>query len=244
MILQHSVVRALSLTILTVFACVLFFRCTSAEIAPPVDPPIAVDPCLLKKKQTIVILGSSIAQGVGASKYDSSWAGRLTAYARECTVINLARGGYITAQILPDSTLNPQIDRNVNIDAALKRSPTCVIISMTTNDIAKGVSVPELMANIKTTVDYARRKNVKHILVATPFPRSIDAASTAKFVAYRDEVLKIYGIDAIDFFNPVADAGNLPRAEYLSGDKLHPNDYGHKALFRALMTALNRQNCD
>lgn len=233
------------------FVAFLLLCCSSAAtISPsPTDVPPLVNPCMLQKKQTIVILGSSIAAAVGASHYDSSWAGRLTTYCRKTMnfkdpVINLARGGYVTAQILPNYTKNPQIDPKVNIDAALKFNPTCIIISMTTNDVAMGVPYNEIMSNLETTIYYALSKGIRYVLVTTPFPRSINDNFVPRYLAYRDGVLQTYGAKAINFFDPVADGDNLPRKDLLSGDHVHPNDKGHEILFRSLLVGMSKQDCN
>lgn len=184
-----------------------------------------------------------MAKGVGASKYDSCWAGRLTRLMGSNKVVNLAQSGYITAQVLPNYTQHPKIDPENNVDAALKHNPTCIIISMTTNDIAQGIAVKDIMDNIATTVRYAREKGVRYVVVTTPFPRKIDQASTQKFLAYRDEVLATYDKLASNIFDPLADADHLPRSEYLSSDKLHPNDTGNRLMFRCLEKTLRNMPC-
>lgn len=193
----------------------------------------------------IVILGSSTASGSGASSYNSSWAGQLKAYyARKMPVINLAKPGYTTYQILPTNIIQtanrPAVDTTRNITAALAKKPTILIISMTTNDVGSGYQVNELISNLKTVRESAIANGVKQIYITTSHPRKISSAATAKYIEQRDRIISIYGKYAINFFDPVADSTNLFKAELLSSDGIHPNDNGHKVLFDQVRNALKQ----
>ncbi|MBO9641069.1 MAG: SGNH/GDSL hydrolase family protein [Siphonobacter aquaeclarae] len=219
----------------------LSISCSLHKNDPAPVPPVE-RPCFFQTKQTIVILGSSTAEGWGASTYDSSWAGRLKAFSKPSQVINLAKGGYVTTHILPTETPSAQVDTSRNIDAALRHHPTCIIISMTTNDIANGISVSKIMENLSTVVSYAKNHGVRYVFVTTPHPRKISAEKTAQYLEYRDRVLREYADFSVNYYDPIAGKDNLTKPELLK-DGLHPNDKGHSVLFYQLLNAILRIRC-
>lgn len=207
--------------------------------SPAEKPPLAEFKQI--KLETIVILGSSTASGIGASEYKYSWAGLLRDRLIAGQVINLAKPGYTTYQILPWGTPHPDgchTDTLRNITAALKRNPTILIISMTTNDAANGYSVDEIMANLALVRSKALASGVKRVIITTPHPRWVSPAVTAKYMQQRDRILKAYGSSAVNFFDPVADGNNLFRADLLSKDGTHPNDKGHTILYEQIKKLL------
>ncbi|AQG81693.1 hypothetical protein AWR27_21750 [Spirosoma montaniterrae] len=190
----------------------------------------------------VVILGSSTASGAGASDYKHAWAGLFSSYLNKGKIINLARGGYTTYHILPDGqeglvAKRPSADTLRNITAALKLHPTLMIISMTTNDVANGYSVDEVMYNLQTIRRIALDNGVKRILITTSMPRKLNAQATARWLQQRDRTMRAYEQDAVNFFDPLADADNLFQAN-LTPDGIHPNDDGHRLLFKQLVSRL------
>lgn len=109
-----------------------------------------------------------------------------------------------------------------------------LIISMTTNDVANGFGVNELIANINLIRSKALAAGVEQVIITTSHPRKINATTTKNYMLQRDQVLKTFGLAAVNFFDPVADADNLFKAELLSEDGIHPNDKGHKVLYEEM----------
>ncbi len=217
--------------------------CTKAT--EPQPTPLDESSSARARVPLVVILGSSTASGSGASNNSVSWAGQFKAYyAPKGQVVNLAVPGYTTYHILPTNTAQvanrPAVDTLHNITAALKKSPTILIISMTTNDVGNGFSVDELMNNLKTVRALALADGVKQVYITTCHPRKINAAATVKFLEQRDRIMSLYGKYGINFFDPVADANNLFRAEWLFTDGIHPNDKGHAVLFEQVRTAFEQ----
>ncbi|QJW91892.1 SGNH/GDSL hydrolase family protein [Spirosoma taeanense] len=224
----------------------LLFNCKPDAVSPNA---IAYNSGRLKafndkpiKFETIVILGSSTASGVGASQYKYSWAGLLRGNFFKGQVVNLAKGGYTTYHILPNNASHPggrpSSDTLRNITAALARKPTTLIISMTTNDVASGVSIDEIMSNLNLIRAKAIAAGVRQVIITTSHPRKINASATAKYIQQRDRIMQTYGESAVNFFDPVADSEKCFKAELLSGDNLHPNDKGHEILFEQIRKAL------
>ena len=196
--------------------------------------------------QKIVIIGSSIASGVGATKYDSSWSGRLAiAYKGKFVVVNLAKGGYRTDNIVPTPIkLGNQntVDTTCNVDAAIKMHPLCIIVSMTTNDVAQGTPVAEIIDNLKIIKTYANQQKVKYIFITTAFPRNLNGSATALYALQSTETLKEFGKMGIDIYSPFVGLNYLPIKTYLYSDGLHPNNIGHKIIFDSVSTVLARNN--
>ncbi|WP_041618129.1 SGNH/GDSL hydrolase family protein [Spirosoma linguale] len=188
--------------------------------------------------QTIVIIGSSTAAGWGASEYKYSWAGLLTQELSNGKVVNLAKGGYTSYQLLPTNASHPadrpEADTLRNINAALKEKPNTLILSISSNDLIIGCSVEEIIANFNTIRSKALAAGVAHVIITTPLPRNYSSEVTANLLLQRDLVLKNYGTSAVNIFDPLANEQQLTKAELLSGDGIHPNDKGHMVLFKII----------
>lgn len=171
-----------------------------------------------------------------------AWAGLLGKYVSNGSVINLAKGGYTTYHIVPSRVASPKerpdVDTSRNITAALRKHPTILIISMTTNDVANGYSVDEVMTNLKAVRQQALIAGVRQCIVTTPHPRRISAVATRKYLEQRDRILKTFGTEAVNFFDPVADSTHHFRADLLSPDGIHPNNQGHAVLFEQIRKAM------
>lgn len=187
----------------------------------------------------VVILGSSTASGIGATEYKRAWAGLFSAYLNKGKIINLAKGGYTTYHMLPAEQEYPVANRPAadtlrNITAALKLHPTLMVISMTTNDVANGYSVDEVMQNLYTVRQMAFDNGVKRIIITTSMPRKLSARATALWLEQRDRTMRAYQRDAVNFFDPLADNNNQFKTE-LTKDGVHPNNEGHQLLYEQIL---------
>ncbi|SOD97001.1 SGNH/GDSL hydrolase family protein [Spirosoma fluviale] len=216
--------------------------CTRTTVEPT---PIAVNPPTTggngspkPSTDTIVILGSSTAEGWGASEYKNSWAGTLARRLSTSRIVNLARGGYTSYQLLPTSASRPanrpDADTLRNITAALKEKPTLLIISISSNDAVAGYDVDEIIANFNTIRSGALAAGVASVLITTPIPRRFNEEVTTKLLRQRDLVMKNYAPFAINIFDPVANPDNLIKSELLSEDGIHPNDKGHAVIYKQI----------
>jgi acyl-CoA thioesterase I len=182
----------------------------------------------------VVILGSSTAFGTGASDYKHAWAGLFSAYLNKGKVINLARGGYTTYHILPEGDARPSnrpaSDTTRSITAALRKHPSVLVISMTTNDVANGYSVDEVMENLRKIRSIALANGVKRVIITTSMPRNLNKLATERWLQQRDLTLSTYPGEAVNFFDPLATTAFTFRGD-LTVDGIHPNDTGHQLLF-------------
>lgn len=204
---------------------------------------------------TIVVLGSSTAEGIGVSHLDSAWVNRYRSHLQDIDpnneVINLARGGYTTFHILPTGTATPSNrpnpDAEKNISAALSENPDAIIINLPSNDAASMYAVSEQLANYETVMALANAQNVP-IWVSTPQPRGLNLEGRENLMEMRDSTHAIYGEKTVDFWTILAKSSGGINIIFDSGDGVHLNDRGHKILFErvrdknipeAILTATN-----
>lgn len=194
--------------------------------------------------KTVVLIGSSIAAGVGASKPDSSWASRYTRHLAALggwKLVSLAVPGYTTYQVLATGTANPSgrpaVDTAHNLTKALSLKPDRIIISLTGNDISNGYAAAEYEANFDSLRAQATRAGVE-VWITTPTPRTTnDAPKRALAKALRERILSRYAPRAIDFYDQLATSDGAILPEYDSKDGVHPNDRGHAILASRAMAA-------
>ncbi|MCP9237322.1 SGNH/GDSL hydrolase family protein [Lewinella sp. JB7] len=191
----------------------------------------------------IVVLGSSTAEGTGASTPDSAWVNR---YARSLEgdtrfeVVNLGRGGYTTYHILPTGTsipanvnVTPDVTRNVT--QALSLDPLAIIVNMPSNDAANNYPVADQLRNFATIVEAAEEAGVV-VYVATTQPRNFTNTTQVDLQReVRDSILRIYGSRSIDFWTGVAAENGYIIDSLDSGDGVHLNDIGHRLLFERVV---------
>lgn len=184
----------------------------------------------------IVILGSSTAEGVGASNYQYSWVGRLqnSRIANKFKIYNLSKGGYTTYHFLPKNynTKYPNlIDTSRNIDKALTLNPQIIIISLPSNDVAKGYSLDETLNNYKV-YDSICKTNKIRLYLTTTMPRRLDISKKLLLKTQRDTLLKLYEPYVFNFYDPIVDSNLEIQKIYDVGDGIHLNDNGHNILFQ------------
>ena len=183
------------------------------------------------KKTKIIIIGSSIAEG---AYLNDSWAKRL-AIDTNLVVTNLAKSGYFTRHYLPLSYQNPnhsqKVDTLRNVEKVIKLSPNLVIISLTVNDIANGVTIDEYIGNMEIITSLLKQKSIKVIVTTTVpvTPLPLELRMRLKALAER---LKVSFL-AVDIHTPLESQTDpyLPNFELYHGDYLHPNSSGHKIIF-------------
>ena len=152
---------------------------------------------------TVVVLGSSNAEGYGPAHADSAWAVRLdralAAHVPGSRVVNLAKGGYTTSHLLPTGTAVPEgrpaPDPERNVTAALAARPDAVVISLTSNDSAREVPVEVQLAAYDAMLDGLGDVPV-FVTTTTPRTGGISALGQRLQAAVRDSTLARYGARA------------------------------------------------
>lgn len=185
----------------------------------------------------VVVLGSSTAEGVGASHPDSAWVNRYRRHARRAfpglRVTNLARGGYTTYHLLPDGRVTPPgrpaPDPERNISQAVRLHPDAIVINLPSNDAAYGHTVGEQLENYDEILATAAADKID-VWVTTTQPRNLSVAGRRNLMAVRDSTHARYGDFALDFWTTLATAEGTIAARFDSGDGIHLNDRGHAIL--------------
>lgn len=191
----------------------------------------------------IVVIGSSIASGEGASRPEYSWAGLYRSYLKRLDsrneLIDIAVPGYVSAMEIPTGSPTMggrKIDTEHNITAALAKHPDAVIMSLTGNDAARGYTTKETMANFRRIVATANEQGVE-VWVTTPTPRDLDDKGRRRLIQLRDAVKKTFVGHSVNFWTAAAGPDARPLKRYDSGDGVHPNNAGHRLLYNSLRTA-------
>lgn len=215
--------------------------------------------CPATARLRIVILGSSTAEGAGCTRHDSCWVERFSRAINdeipETEVINLAKGGYTTYQIMPTGSPAYQARRQQlvtdtcrNITKALSLKPDIIIINMPTNDTSHGIPVKEQLNNFKKMAALAKKHNAD-CYVTTAQPHNFGEKYTPPYDKqhhpdvskqhFRDwfwelteKVKRTFKEHAINFYDGIAsdDSYSFIKPEYDSGDGVHLNNNGHRIL--------------
>lgn len=210
----------------------------------------------MKAQKRIVVLGSSTAAGAGVSSPDKAWTARVSSWLADnypgYVLVNLAKGGYTTCQIMPSGTPCFQarehllcVDTLRNIDKALSLNPDILIINMPTNDTSHGISIETQMEHFLIIVGKARKAGVE-VFVTTSQPHNFgekylppytgDNKPDASKQYYRNMFAELsrkikhrYGDHAIDFYTNIASPDGLGfiSPAYDAGDGIHLNDVAH-----------------
>jgi lysophospholipase L1-like esterase len=171
----------------------------------------------------IVVEGSSTAAGTGASDSTKSWVGLYRAYAQGINpknkIINLARPGYVTA--------------NISFSQAFAYKPDGIILSMPSNDAAHNVPVSESIANYDAFVAKAKAQNIP-VWITTTQPRNLSDTGLKLLVEMRDSTYSRYKKMAVNFWDGLANPDGTIKSIY-SRDGIHPNDAGHDTLYNHLL---------
>jgi chitodextrinase/lysophospholipase L1-like esterase len=189
----------------------------------------------------IVVLGSSTAQGSGASVKDSSWVKRYQVYLGQLypnfSIINLAKGGFKTYNILPTGSSVPvgeYVDPERNITKALSYLPNAIIINLPSNDACAFISVATQLANYRVINNLARNSNVA-VWVCTPQPINSGSVIAQAQLVMVDSVFSVFGNYAIDFWTRLVTPNLRLQDKYNAGDGTHLNDAGHRILFEQVV---------
>lgn len=186
----------------------------------------------------ILVLGSSTAEGTGASIPRNSWVSQLENKLKKsnksASVINFGRSGYSTFHILPSNSSyenRPPPDVERNITKALELNPTLVIINMPSNDASYGYSNEEQLRNYRIMVDLLERRKIRYLIIS-PQPRNFTSMQTRKQQLSLHHSLKSeFSRNFVDVWQVLVDEDLGLKDAFGSGDGIHLNDFGHTYIF-------------
>lgn len=200
----------------------------------------------------IVVLGSSTAEGYGATPYfpfpdtDSGWVNRLrlsfnknTSDGIDTTIVNLAKGGYTTYHVMPTGYTpppgRPAPDTARNVTKAISLDPDVIIINLPSNDISNGFTKSEIMNNFRSLYQIITSAGINAFITTTQ-PRDFSPNYLMMQYQYdlKDSIQSNFGYFSINFWDDLAGT-NPPhslRPEVAYGDGIHINNLGHFLVYQ------------
>ena len=196
------------------------------------------------QNKVVAVIGSSTAEGFGASVRDSSWVRRLSNHYKSRgeldTIYNRAKGGLNSYHGMPTSYTpppgRPYPMPDSNITRAISFNPDVILITYVSNNFDT-YSIEEIKATLFTIFDSAIAAG-KVAFVSTTQPRTgFSDAGRLQLRKLKDSIMKWFGNYAINFWNPIADSSNNTiAAQYrYASDDIHINDAGHRVLFEQVL---------
>jgi lysophospholipase L1-like esterase len=194
-------------------------------------------------RKVVVLLGSSVTQGMGASEPEKSWAGLLNAHLSEqepdIIFLNLGVGGFTTKDIVKSSL---KITANLNAE---NLTPDIIIFENCLINDFLNLPISETKKNIQTAVLRLSNQFPKAQIYLTP-PNDVNVYSNrvnAEGYSYQDYVKEIgdYStnqdwnyINFWESFESEAAKRNVDLEDTLGEDGKHPNDTGYDIWFEVI----------
>jgi acyl-CoA thioesterase I len=223
----HSPLARLGL----VFICLLQLGCASALVSPTADSfPLATPTDRPNVPLRYVALGDSTVEGIGATRPEYSYVGRLHIRLQErypqVELTNLGVGGATSADVVRD-----QLPRAV----ALR--PQLITLSIGPNDLTQGVLLESYSRNLDTIFSTLREAGISLVVVnllpdlsLAPTFSAEDRALVGQLTVAFNQVLRTqgerYGVILVDLYagsqEEVPDAPSL-----IASDLYHPSDAGY-----------------
>jgi hypothetical protein len=226
---------------------------TAAQTAPHWWVLAGLDVADGPATRACVVIGDSITDGRGSTtdgndRWPDVLAARLLLSnstaprgARNSTIVNAGTGG----NAITGGGLGPTALERFARDVLGQSAVDCVVIFEGVNDIGAGVAASAVIAGLETLRAAAAAAGLRTV-GATITPFYGNAYYTPSHEATRQAInahIRSSGgaFDAvIDFDAALSDGGTPPRLlpEYNSGDGLHPNPLGYKAMAAAVDLAI------
>jgi lysophospholipase L1-like esterase len=227
---------------------ILVAGCGGGGRVNPDDSEVPPQPeAAVLKPGTWVVMGSSTAAGAGASE-GNSWVDllRIDLMNRGVQIENLAKGGTVTYQGLSSTATpvagRPLPDPALNIDQALLRSPTMVLLAYPTNDTALGYTVDETVNNLLSLRRVALTNSVPVMVLSTQ-PRNLTSAQLNQLAQIDEWLAAAIGPCFVGVRTALAaDDGRLA-ARYDAGDGVHPNEEGHRVIAARVREVIDGGKC-
>lgn len=184
-------------------------------------------PSKVSSGMVVVVAGDSIARGVGASEERSMPS--VLARQTHAEVSNVGHGGScLVVAICPGDTLLDTIDAEV-----FSQNPDMVLLNIGINDLCH-VSDYRLKESYRELGRRADANDVEIVFGTLP-PYGKDWAWPCEDQRLRiNEWMRSSRLNIVDFSAALANQKNMLRWSFDSGDGLHPNARGYRAMVRQL----------
>lgn len=199
------------------FGPMLFWAALLAASPPPSTPAWGGIPQNLPEHKTIVVLGDSLAAGLGvdpSQAFPALLQDKIDAAGWNDTVSNAGVSGDTTADGLS------------RINWLLKRKIDVLILELGGNDGLRGIPVSSTKTNLQSIIDRLKEKypQAKVILAGMQAPPNMGQDYTTPFRNIFPELAKENGAALIPFL--LQDVGGKPALN--QPDHIHPTVEGHK----------------
>lgn len=203
----------------------------------------------------VLVIGDSLVDGVGSTpggddRFPDQLADRLAAE-RPMTVLNAGLSRNQLLQDDPPAGGDSPLTR-FDVDVARVAGVRDVVLLVGTNDLAEGADADELVAGLQEFAARTRAAGLRVFLTTIP-PATSDGRASPEVVGARERVNAWIRTDGPRYADGVVDAAvalrdpsdpDRLRAEYDSGDGLHPSPAGHRALAASVpVDALSGSPC-
>jgi lysophospholipase L1-like esterase len=201
---------------------------------------------------TLAVIGSSTAEGEGASRPANAWTALLTrslAARTNFTLRNLAVGGYTTADLLPDS------DSTGNMKDAIATQPDLIVVALAgSNDLSIGTSSSTFMSRLTLLRDDAKAAGIPTFFVTTA-PKDLSDSERQTLADWASSMRQSfascwvpgtaspYTPCLIDIFDALSTSSLELASQFDSGDGIHLDDAGHAVVFRTAEPVLEAYVC-
>lgn len=204
-----------------------------------------------KEPFLIAVLGSSTAEGEGASSQAKSWVGLLgaeLAASANVSVVNFSVGGYSTLELLPHTGTDN------TIDDIISEAPDLIVISLAGgNDVSLGTSTSTYLQSLSKASRRAQAAGIPTFFVGTA-PKNSDDEERALLGDWNQQMRSRFSscwsptnpAYSPCFIDVLADLGNTDheiQPQYDSGDGIHVNDAGHRVVFNRSVDIIEQYVC-
>jgi acyl-CoA thioesterase I len=178
----------------------------------------------------VAVLGDSAAQGVGASRPERGWVGRVAAALEDRTggpvmVHNLSRSGARTGDVVRD-----QLPRLAELD------PDLVLVGVGGNDVRDGSAVG-MADDVEALAAGLPEASV--VADAPWFMHGVWADASEEASALVAAAARRHGLRVAGLQHAQHERGWRAMATDFAADWFHPNDRGHRVWARAFLAALD-----
>lgn len=199
-------------------------------------------------RKVVLLLGSSVTQGAGASSPQKSWAGLLNAHLSgqqsDIIFLNLGVGGYTTKD-----TVNSSLKITSNFSAQ-ELAPDIIIFENCLINDFQILTSAESKKNIKTVVSKLQLQFPEAKIYITP-PNNVTVYSSrvsADGLTYQEYVQEVGNyivtqkwnyVDFWETFESKASERKISLEDTLTEDGKHPNDTGYDIWFESLVNQID-----